>query len=160
MAPQQRPGRSRQDYQTPPGFLAALKRRLGIGQFDIDLAASAENAVFTNYYDEAMDSLADHNPWKVTTGGWAFCNPPYGDIHPWVEKACYESYAGGQIAMLLPASVGSNWWYAWVHDCAHVLFLNGRLTFVGADGPYPKDCVVLLYTPYIRGGYEVWSWAN
>jgi hypothetical protein len=111
-----------------------------------------------NYYDEAMDSLADHNSWKVTTGGWAFCNPPYGDIRPWVEKAYTESQDGAQIAMLVPASVGSNWWRDWVEDVAYTIFLNGRITFVGASAPYPKDCAILLYAKYLHGGHVYWRW--
>ncbi len=159
--PQQRPGRSKQDYQTPPEFLYALRQKLGIGQFDIDLAASAENAVCVNYYDEGMDSLAEHNSWKVTTGGWAFCNPPYANIRPWVKKAYEQSLEGAQIAMLVPASVGSLWWLQFVQPHgAYVLYLNGRITFVGADGPYPKDCAVLLYTKYLDGGCGYWSWRD
>ncbi len=158
--PQQRPGRSKQDYCTPPEFLYALRQKLGIGQFDIDLAASAENAVCVNYYDEAMDSLADHNSWKVTTGGWAFCNPPYAKINPWVQKAYTESLKGAQVAMLVPVSTGSHWWFDWVNDGAYVLFLTKRLKFIGANGPYPKDCAVLLYTKYLAGGYTYWDWTD
>lgn len=158
--PKQKPGRSKQDYSTPPEFLAALKNKLGIGQFDIDLAASAENAVCVNYYDEAMDSLADHNSWQVITGGWAFCNPPYADIRPWVMKAYRESVKGAQVAMLVPASVGSNWWRTWVDGAAYVLFLNGRLAFMPNKPKwlYPKDTAVLLYSKWLQGGYGVWSW--
>ena len=156
MAPIQKPGRSKQDYCTPPLFLAALKQRLGIGQFDIDLAASAENAICMNYYDEQMNALKQS--WKVTQGGWAFCNPPFAHIHPWVEKAGLEAAKGAQVAMLVPVSTGANWWYGFVHDDCHVLFLNGRLTFVGETAPYPKDCAILLYTPYIRTGYDIWDW--
>ena len=158
--PIQKPGRSKQDYGTPPELLAAIKRRLGIGQFDIDLAASAENAVCVNYYDEAMDALADRNPWKVTQGGWAFCNPPYSHIEPWVTKAVREADAGAHIAMLLPASTGSNWWAAWVEGYAYTLFLNGRVTFVGCSAPYPKDSALILYTPQFFLGHEIWFWEN
>ena len=35
--PAQRPGRSRQDFETPPEFIAAVKRRLGINGFGFDL---------------------------------------------------------------------------------------------------------------------------
>lgn len=153
MPPKQKPGHSRQDYQTPPEFLRALKHRLRIEHFTCDLAASRSNTVAELYYTEADNALL--YPWRFQ--GWCFCNPPYADIEPWVRHAWEEAEAG-HIAMLVPASTGANWWRDWVHDKAHVLLLNGRLTFVGETTSYPKDSALLLYTPYIKGGYEVWDW--
>ena len=155
--PQQRPGKSNQSYQTPPEFLRALKHRLRIREFRCDLAASDTNAVAGLYYTEECSALLETAGWNFGNE-WAFCNPPYADIRPWVAKATSESKKGAQIAMLVPASVGSNWWRDHVHCVAHVLFCSPRLTFIGAKDPYPKDLAVLLYTPYIRGGYECWPW--
>ena len=160
MAPQQKPGKSRQDYSTPPEFLQALKNRLGIPYFECDLAASIGNSVAPLMYTEEDNSLDPANSWKFGSG-WSFCNPPYADIRPWVRKAFEESRKGAHVVMLVPASVGSNWWSNWVHRGAMVWFLNGRLTFVGETAPYPKDTAVLLYAPHIlEGGYTVWNWRN
>ena len=156
--PEQKPGRSEQNVGTPKEFLRALKHKLGIKYFDIDLAASFENTVACRYYDEKDDALVQ--PWKQGIG-WDFCNPPYGHLEPWVEKALHESEDhDAQIAMLVPASVGSNWWWKWVHEMAYVIFLNGRITFEGHETPYPKDLAVLLYAPMfeLNGGYSVWPW--
>lgn len=146
-------GKSRQDYGTPNEFLNAACKRLGIPCFTWDLAASDENRKACYWYTQEDDSLAQD--WDLC-GGWLWLNPPYSNITPWVAKAasCVES----NIAMLIPASVGANWWKEHVHNRAHVLLLNGRITFEGASDPYPKDCALLLYTPAIKGGYEVWSW--
>lgn len=46
------------------------------------------------------------------------------------------------------------------HDQAHVLLLNGRLTFVGHTQPYPKDCALLLYSLAGRQRYDVWTWPD
>jgi len=156
MMPRQKPGQSKQDYRTPENFLKALKERLGIKEFDIDLAADKDNAVAPRFYDEEIDSLTQK--WKVGDG-WAFCNPPYHNLSFWTHKAMIESLAFyAKIAMLVPASVGSNWWRDSVNGKAYVLFLNGRITFVGCEDPYPKDCAVLIYEPFLRGGYSVWTW--
>lgn len=151
--PAQKPGRSKQDYCTPKEFLEAVCDRFVIEQFVLDVAASADNAIAPNYYDEADDGLKQ--VWWAD--GWTWCNPPYANIRPWVEKAWNESLAGAQVAMLIPASVGANWWRDWVHDKAHVWFLNGRLSFDGI-APYPKDLALLIYTPHVKGGYRVWDW--
>lgn len=166
MAPPQKPGSSKQDYGTPRELLEALKNRLHIKRFWCDLAATKENAVALQYYTEQDDAL--QQCWnseeceffipKFGVGEWGFCNPPFAHLAPWVQKAWQEAELGAFIAMLLPASVGSNWWRDWVHDKAHVLLLNGRVQFVGADGLYPKDTVIALYTPHSHGGYEIYDW--
>jgi phage N-6-adenine-methyltransferase len=152
--PKQKPGLSRQDYQTPPEFLEAVKSRLGIRAFAIDLAASAENTAASRFYSEADDSLKQ--PWTV--GGWGWLNPPFARIEPWVQRAYDQSRIGARVAVLVPAGVGSNWWRDWVHGKALALMLNGRITFVGEPTCYPKDCCLLLYAPYVAPGYDVWSW--
>ena len=153
--PKQNPGQSKQDYATPTEFLRATQRLLGIETFSIDLAASQENTVATLFYDEATDSLAQD--WRGITG-WAWLNPPYAHIESWVRKA-WESKSS--IAVLIPASVGANWWRDWVHKKAEVHFLNGRLAFM-RDRPkwlYPKDCALLLYQDFIGlDDYNIWNW--
>lgn len=47
---------SRQDYETPADFMAAVARRFAPVQFD--LAASAENAKAKEFYTISDDSLA------------------------------------------------------------------------------------------------------
>lgn len=154
--PVQKPGRSVQDVATPPEFLFAAKRRLGIEEFACDLAASRENAVCPEYYDVQADALT--RSWVFPTYAW--CNPPYGNIAPWVERAWQSSQVGGRIAVLVPAAVGSNWWRKWVHHKACVLLLNGRITFVGHAAGYPKDLALLLYGPDVAPGYVVWRWSE
>lgn len=160
MAPKQKPGNSYQSYRTPPEFLAALKRRLNVDEFIIDLAATRENMVALACYTEEEDSLSDACPWTLGMENWCYCNPPYGHIRPWVKKAYESSQQCAKIAVLVPASVGSNWWRDWVHHKAYVLFLNGRLAFI-PEKPnwlYPKDLAVLLYRPEWLADYDVWPW--
>lgn len=154
--PQQKPGKSEQVVSTPDVLIKAVKFRLNITKFDCDLAASTDNTKCSVYYNEKDNALIQ--PWKMGAG-WNWCNPPYADIEPWVAKAFEETIGkGAMTAMLVPASVGANWWADYVDRIAHVLFLNGRVTFDGHDKPYPKDLALLLYSPIVFGGYEVWNW--
>lgn len=164
--PQQKPGRSKQDYRTPPEFLDAVKRKLEITGFDADLAADDANAVSDLYFTKD-DSAFDAPTWKFGRG-WNWLNPPYSAIGPWVARA-FDAMAHEQAntAVLIPASIGANWWRDHVHGKAMVLALNGRITFVGCDTGYPKDCALLLYSPFeyscINGGdwpYDIWSWTK
>lgn len=156
--PLQKPGRSKQDYGTPPGFLVAAFARWGGPS--IDLAARADNAVCPMYIGPEHDSLTvDWAYYLRCLGreslGWL--NPPYENIKDWAAK-CAETRLGTQqkIMLLIPASVGSNWWGRSVHDVARVYFLSPRLTFVGCAQPYPKDCALCVYGE--APGYEFWRW--
>lgn len=155
--PRQKPGKSKQDYGTPKELLDAVRHRLQIDFFNIDLAASPENTVADVYFTEVDNSLVQD--WHVhTAGGWGWLNPPFSNIGPWVRKAAEEALRGASVIMLVPSSVGSNWWSEFADGHCYVAHLNGRLTFVGESTPYPKDCSLLLYTPWGFKGQEVWSW--
>lgn len=152
--PAQRPGLSRQDYGTPREFIVAVKRRLKISSFVVDLAADALNAKAFRFYSKEQDALT--KDWRQFAGaGWCWLNPPFGHIDPWAEKCAASSPTN--IAFLVPASVGADWYRDHVDRKARVLALNGRLSFDGKD-PYPKDCVLALYGAGIVPGFEVWNW--
>lgn len=154
--PLQKPGRSCQTYGTPPEFLEAVKARLRIERFDCDLAASHANTVAYTYLTETIDALG--RDWKFGHG-WNWLNPPYAAIGPWVQKAHLEWLDNDvQTAVLVPAAVGSNWWRDYVHQRCQVMFLNGRIRFVGAKDVYPKDCALLLYGSDDAPRYDVWTW--
>lgn len=158
--PKQKPGRSTQTYITPEVFLLACYRKLGIAGFDVDLAANRTTVVAPCWIDEKQDSLSvDWHELMITPLDWFWLNPPYAHIGPWVRKAWKESQQGARIAVLIPASTGSNYWRDYVHHKAHVLLLNGRITFVEQTDPYPKDCALLLYDQSRADhDYEVWTW--
>lgn len=157
--PKQKPHRSIQSVGTPKEFILAAARKLGIKEFVFDLAADAHNAICPEFYDESDDALDPSVSWNQYDR-WSWLNPPFGKIGPWVKKACDEATNGAHVAVLAPASVGANWWKKYVDRIARILFLNGRITFVGHQIPYPKDCALLLYGPNEQLGTEVWSWQD
>lgn len=153
-------GESRQDFETPNDFMAAVVKRFGT--IDTDLAASPANAKAQHFVTKEDNSLT--RPW-YRMAGLCWLNPPFENITPWAQKCAASSceycqdgrlHAGAKILFLTPASVGSNWFSSFVHGKALVLALNGRLTFKGCPTPYPKDCILSCYgfTP----GFEVWKW--
>jgi phage N-6-adenine-methyltransferase len=151
--PTQKPGRSKQDYGTPPTFLAAVAARFGF--IDADLACTRDNAVAPLRLTEDIDSLKQD--WRTLAARVAFLNPPFGDIRPWAAKLDAECRELPRwTLMLVPASMGSKWW------ADHVLgkcmaFGIPRMQFVGADALYPKDLALLAYGFGVAGaGY--WDW--
>jgi phage N-6-adenine-methyltransferase len=155
--PRQKPHQSEQVVVTPMEFVMAVERHLNIRDgFYIDLAATEDNTRAPEFFTPEDDSLTRN--WKrlIPETAWAWLNPPYSDISPWVQKA-KESQR--QIVVLVPASVGSNWWKEHVHREAWVLFLNRRITFEGHTAGYPKDLALIVYGPDKAGcGYDIWDW--
>jgi site-specific DNA-methyltransferase (adenine-specific) len=158
--PIQKPGRSEQVVLTPTNFVTAMLNKfphLLEGGFVRDLAADEFNTLSKDYFSESSDALI--HPWN-DIHGVQWCNPPFGQLPDWTAKAAAEARKGAEVFMLVPASVGSNWWRDNVDNKANIRFLNGRLTFKGHTAPYPKDLALLFYARYFLEGsyYSVWDW--
>jgi phage N-6-adenine-methyltransferase len=149
----QKPGRSRQDYGTPLDFINAVEASWG--PLSLDLAASDENHKAPVWITPEQDSFS--YDWSVAGCRLMWLNPPYSDIAPWAAKcAATKLVRGSRIFLLVPASVGSNWYADHVHGKAHVLALSPRLTFEGCADPYPKDLLLAVYGE--APGFDVWRW--
>ena len=156
-------GKSKQNYATPQDFRTAVINKFGWPGFD--LAADSSNhfannhwsAPGTAFFDEEKDAFKQD--WTAL-GELLWLNPPFDNIAPWAKK-CYEAARSKtKILFLVPASVGSNWFSHYVHNCAMVYFLSPRLCFDGKN-PYPKDMLLASYNDlhYVgKCGYECWRW--
>jgi DNA N-6-adenine-methyltransferase (Dam) len=154
--PTQNSSTSEQVVSTPPALIAAVEARFGTIRYD--LACTIDNAICgRDYADmyaiETGSSLEKY--WPRPFAGLCWLNPPYNQIAPWARK-CHES--GSRVAMLVPASVGTNWFARHVFGKAHVLALSPRVKFVGHSSPYPKDLILCVYG-YGLSGFDVWRWA-
>lgn len=93
-------------------------------------------------------------------GAKVWCNPPYSretkehpGIDSWVKKAATEVRRGGVevAALLLPARTEVQWFQNWVAPYATVVFITGRVRFIGPDGkrqssaPFPS--LIAVYRP-------------
>lgn len=178
----------RQDWCTPPEFLAAVERDLG--PIRGDLACSEENNVLglksadfsrlPPFITEEENSL--NTDWNLAIDAGRFgeepgvlwCNPPYSDIEPWVAKAGQTAGSmptGWSITILCPASLSTAWARRTVfgrRSAARVLtvfLVYPRLTFVGAAHPYPKDLMLLRYERQEEHGnrrtsFVSWDWPS
>jgi len=119
---------------------------------DIDWStASLKNGKRTKLYafrnhDQkalAFDSL--NQDWTAhLEGQLGFLNPEFSDIAPWAAKCRREARSGAVSGMLVPASVGSNWFRDIVAPFADTYLLNGRMSFDNKS-PYPKDLMFCRY---------------
>jgi len=158
--PEQKPGKSEQVVRTPFEFIDAV-----VNMFDgisVDLAALASNAHTQNYFgpDHVDESRRDSLIAKWPRGTSCWLNPPYANIARWVEKCAAHvatSTPHTEIFVLVPASVGANWYRDHVQPFADV-YSVGRMKFVGHEDVYPKDLILAHY--WKPGGYKFrhWKW--
>jgi len=141
------------DRATTLEVFGPLHERFG---FTVDVAAAAHNAKLTRFYDVDSDGLA-----QSWAGERVWCNPPYSDIEPWVEKAWREWNNGADlIVMLLPANrTEQGWWHRWVETALRTKqadfsceFLPGRIRFlrkgqteIGPNERPPFGCCLLIW---------------
>jgi phage N-6-adenine-methyltransferase len=160
--PQQKVNDDVDDRSVTPEVFAALHARF---RFTIDAAASPSNALLARYWTRDDDALG-----KSWAGERVWCNPPYSDIRPWVQKAWLEWTATGWqaellpppslIVMLLPANrTEQGWWQDLVEPGLReqrsdfrVEFLPGRMRFIrpnaviGPKGDRPPfGCCLIVW---------------
>lgn len=159
--PQQKPGKSKQDYGTPWELIRAVEGRWG--KIGLDLAAhdDGRNAKAPLWFGPSDDFLKQ----DFTSGLGlpddllCWCNPPFEDVGKWAAKWRADAEKGARIIALVPASIGSEWFAEHVFDRAAVIALRPRITFEGCKDPYPKDCMLLVYGLETSGSYfQTWRW--
>lgn len=140
--PQQRRNPAVDDRGTTWEMFNPLHERYG---FTIDVAAQPHNAKLPRFFTPEDDGLAQS--WR---GERVWCNPPYSDIRPWVEKA--HAGAARLVVMLLPANrTEQGWWQEFIEpfrdldshapNFLTIKFLPGRPRFVrvGSETVGPNE---------------------
>lgn len=141
---------------TPPEVFDPLHERF---RFTLDACALPHNAKLPRYFTPEQDGLKQS--WYNES---VWCNPPFSNIRPWIEKAWDESVRTKCVVMLVPANrTEQKWWQDLIEPfrddrrlCRkrlRVEFLAGRTRFikVGADGVGanerpPFGCCLLIWS--------------
>lgn len=139
----------RDEHETPRALFDALDAEF---DFDIDLAATAQNALCSNFYSKEDDALT--RDWYINWFRTGFCNPPYsrGLQAKFIRKAAAERLRGFTTVMLLPARTDTKVFHECLYDAStwqwrtgiQVRLLPGRLKFSGvkAGAPFPSMVVI------------------
>ncbi|MEV7827525.1 DNA N-6-adenine-methyltransferase [Microbacterium enclense] len=148
------------DRGTDPAFVSGLEERFG-REFTLDVAAAAHNARAPRYFTRADNGLL-----QSWAGERVWCNPPYSDIHAWVQKTWAEHANTLGVVMLLPANrPEQRWWQELVEPFRDragspltTEFLAGRMRFsrpgavIGPKGDRPPfGCVLLIWEQPFSG---------
>lgn len=136
-------GERNQKLATPNWFIHRLEVTLGRA-FELDVCALRRTSKAPRYYSPAKDGLTQH--WL---GLW-WCNPPYADIMPWVERGLEQSERWRSTGwFLLPSRTDTAWFHrlrrAEREDQAQIGFLEYRIPFEGSnDRPYEASLLVVV----------------
>lgn len=111
-------------------------------RFELDVCALPENAKCDKFYTPEHDGL--FQKWAPLV---CWCNPPYSELRPWIDKAYEESLIGATVVMLLPSTTDTAWFHEVVWPYAEVRFLRGRVKFVGQNNPAPFGSLLAIFRP-------------
>ena len=117
-------------WQTPKSLFRRLNWEF---LFTADICASHENKLHPVYYTEDQDALT--SPWFNVN----WCNPPYSDVTPWVDKAIEQYQQGKTIVMLVPSDTSVKWFKKAYDSCNEVRFISGRISFINASTQLPVN---------------------
>ena len=113
------------------------------GKCDIDLAATAENALCDRYFTKEDDALSQlWGGGEFGERGW--CNPPYSEPDKWISAAIWEAQETGFETLMLLPSLNSNKYEQKIFEFARfIFFFVGRIQFLRPDGrPFTKTVPV------------------
>ena len=125
--------------------------------FQLDAACTDENCKCVDglkYIDEFHNALVgpswhqytEINGTKITS---IFCNPPYNNLHQWIQRGDEASQHGCTVVFLLPTTkIDQKWFHNIVLKYAsEIRFIEGRVKFGGAKSAAPFPSMVVIFRP-------------
>lgn len=139
--------------QTPIWFIESVEKLYG-KKFDLDACSLPTTRKCQDYYslENGEDGLL--LPWQPLT----WCNPPFSDILPWLEKAFLETLDGNHSFVIFPDNPETKYSrYAW-DNADTIIRMPFRLQFLRPNGESFRDrkgkvqspqfpCVLANFTP-------------
>lgn len=141
------------EFSTPQETFDAWN---AIYKFDLDVAATKENAKCKKFFTKKEDGLSQE--WF----GSVWCNPPYGrGIGDWIKKGFLAVGSGecDSVVFLVPSRTDVAWWHDYVNPPVTEVkllqtkrmvfrsfkFVRGRLKFGGLEGSAPFPSVLIVF---------------
>ena len=108
-------------------------------KFTCDVAASFRNTFipYSHFGEQVDGAFID-----ALEQGWGkvnWCNPPYSNVRPWVDKAIVEASKGNTTVMLVPADTSVAWFREAFNKCSVCEFISGRISFINAETGKPQS---------------------
>jgi phage N-6-adenine-methyltransferase len=125
------------EYGTPP---TVFRRYDDVLHFTKDVCASPRNHKVRSYWTKRDNAIIQNwSPYRC------WLNPPYSrQLGIWIEKATMEAAKGTLICGLFPKWTGRKW-FRMCEETGYIIFLDGRMSFVGAGGNSRWESMVVLW---------------
>jgi phage N-6-adenine-methyltransferase len=117
---------ARQEWRTPDDFWRAIHSEF---DFQLDAAASPDNARCPKYYTAEQDSLSESCQWITDEVRRVWINPGFNNIGPWCAKAHREvagKGSGAAVVILSLVSPSTEWWMKWAEKASKIRLIGGR----------------------------------
>lgn len=148
-------------WATPPEVFEALDKEFCFG---FDVCAEYETAKCSDYWTIEDDALskdwAEDAKSRIPGAGLIeigtiWCNPPYSNIKPWVEKAIEAQLNGRMTVMLVMCDPSVKWFSLAQQYASETRFVtDGRLAFLKNGVPQKgnnKGLVIFVFDPHRIG---------
>lgn len=121
---------SKDNWETPWDMVDILNEEFPLG---LDVCTDGKNAKCDMYITDSLNV-----PWSVylESGKYVWCNPPYSNVQPWVDKIVAENLP---TLLLVNASTSSKWFHDILKISSEVWVFNGRIAFVDPDTGLPVN---------------------
>jgi phage N-6-adenine-methyltransferase len=141
---------NKDDWGTPPDFYYKLCLQLQAsgGKIpDVDVCATEDNTKAPLFITPEMDALT--TDWDILGPGTVcFMNPPYSRVKEFCAKAVEQAETRNCIVIgLVAARPDTDWWWDWALEAKRIIFLHGRIKFIGAKSGAPFPSAVLVWSP-------------
>lgn len=120
------------DLWTPQWFVEAIEKEFEI-TFVVDMAACEKSAVCDRFVTKATDATVMDWGARSDQGGWLFCNPPWGNIEPFLRQCLLTK---GRAVFVLPNRIEAGWG-KWLTD-ADLVFVSPRIAYIDPETGEPK----------------------
>ena len=152
----------RDSWETPQDLFDVLYNEF---KFDVDVACSEKNRKCSfGYHYDSLDKEWTGEP--IGAKGRAWCNPPYSNVTPWVQKAIDETNynPGSVVAMLLNHDASTGWYKLALEHASEIRIMTGkRVQFVPPDGVSVSSnskgqCLIVFRKKQHSAQCNVWHW--
>lgn len=138
------PINDRDSWRTPQ-YIFDYAQKI-VGWIEYDTACDINNSLAEPIASFHGDALA------VQWQSICWCNPPYSNIEPWIDKAIGSNCI---TVMLIPSPNGESYYQKLIAN-SHEIAIQGRISFIGADGK-PKNGNTRGSSLFIVNGYAMGS---
>lgn len=139
------------DVGTPREFFDGVTRLFGAFDLDVCCNPPLTEPLAPRFYTPIEDGLAQ--PWTrpeiVGRPTRVWCNPPYDNEGAWMLKAATEAAFS---VVFVPAKTSMAWWRLVTRRAAILLFVQGRMKFVGMKWDAPFASALVVFDPVRKEG--------